>query len=160
NGVGDHLVVGVPAPGLQAAIAANLTTPAFLNQTFCDSQVQLAPQQYFSNLYVPTAPELGGAFPTFAGLLVDPTTNRPYSGGVIPSNQLSTVFAWRIGPAQATSTSQGWLPTGSMRVAEAEGSAVLLPNGKVLVIGSDGSSAAQLFDPVSGTFSVTGRLQA
>lgn len=43
NGAGDHLVVGVPAAGFQAAIA-NLPLPAFTNQTFCDSQVQLAPR--------------------------------------------------------------------------------------------------------------------
>src|SRR5579862_1516430 len=88
NAAGDHLVVGVPSPGLQQAIAANVPAPVFTNQTFCDAQVQLAPQQYFSNVYVPAAAELGGGFPAFTGLLVDPATNQPYSGGVIPPAKL------------------------------------------------------------------------
>ena len=88
NGAVDHLVVGVPAAGFQAAIA-NLPLPAFTNQTFCDSQVQLAPQQFFSNVYIPTAAELAGNFPAFTGLLVNPATNQPYihrDQGLFPSH--------------------------------------------------------------------------
>src|SRR5271170_1146109 len=56
NSAGDHLVVGVPAPGALSFITANIPAPAFTNQTFC-GQVQLAPQQVYSNVYVPTVAE-------------------------------------------------------------------------------------------------------
>ena len=67
NSAGDHLVVGVPAPGALSFIAANIPAPAFTNQTFCDAQVQLAPQQFYPNVYVPTAAEVGGNFSAFSG---------------------------------------------------------------------------------------------
>src|SRR5580704_13867991 len=64
--VGDHLVVGVPAPGALSLINASIPLPAFTNQTFCDAQVQLAPHQFYPNVYVPTAAELSGNFSAFA----------------------------------------------------------------------------------------------
>ena len=66
NPAGDHLVVGVPAPGALSAIGNNVPAPAFVNQTFCDGQVQLAPQQFYPNVYVPTAAELEQHFRTVA----------------------------------------------------------------------------------------------
>ena len=146
---GDHLVVGVPAPGALSLIAANIPLPAFANQTFCDAQVQLAPQQFYPNVYVPTAAELSGNFSAFAGLLTDPN-NQPYPNGVIPSNQLNSVFAWRIGPAQTTSANGGWGLTGSMTEARSYQTSVLLPSGKVLVSGPD--NTAELYDPATGVF--------
>src|SRR5580692_1143527 len=62
NFAGDHLVVGVPTPGALSLINASIPLPAFTNQTFCDAQVQFAPQQYYPNVYVPTAAELSGNF--------------------------------------------------------------------------------------------------
>ncbi len=67
NFAGDHLVVGVPAPGAFSTIG-NIPLPAFANQQFCDSQVQLAPQQFYPGVYVPTADESGGNFGAFTGL--------------------------------------------------------------------------------------------
>src|ERR1700678_2309542 len=58
DSAGDHLVVGVPAPGALSFIAATIPAPAFTNQTFCNATVQLAPQQYYPNVYVPTALEV------------------------------------------------------------------------------------------------------
>src|SRR5580704_7666777 len=92
DSAGDHLVVGVPAPGALTFIAANIAPPAFTNQTFCDAQVQLAPGQFYPNVYVPTAAEVGGNFSAFSGLLTIPGTSQPYPGGVIPSSQLTGVF--------------------------------------------------------------------
>ncbi|MBZ5604578.1 MAG: hypothetical protein LAO79_19935, partial [Acidobacteriia bacterium] len=126
------------------------------NQTFCDSQVQLAPQQFFSNVYIPTAAELAGNFPAFTGLLVNPATNQPYSGGAIPSNQLGTVFAWRIGPAQARGTPGGWSSAGSMTAARSLHSSILLPSGKVLIVGP--LRSVETFDPATGTFAQAGSL--
>ena len=108
DAAGDHLVVGVPAPSALSLINASIPLPAFTNQTFCDAQVQLAPQQLYPNVYVPTAAELSGNFSAFSGLLVNPATNVAYPNGAIPTGQLANVFAWRIGPAQVASANQGW----------------------------------------------------
>src|SRR5580700_8847007 len=137
DSAGDHLVVGVPEPGALSLINASIPLPAFTNQTFCDAQVQLAPQQLYPNVYVPTAAELSGNFSAFSGLLVNPATNVAYPNGIIPTAQLAGVFAWRIGPAQVTSGNGAWSPTGSLIEPQYASAAVLLPSGKVLVVGSD-----------------------
>ncbi len=156
NFAGDLLVVGVPAPGALNFIAANIPAPAITNQTFCDAQVQLAPGQFYPNVYVPTAAELSGNFSAFSGLLTIPGTTAPYAGGVIPSSQLSSVFAWRIGAAQAGSANGGWSPTGSMTKARSQQTAVLLPSGKVFIAGPD--SSAELYDPTTGVFVSAGQM--
>ena len=158
DSAGDHLVVGVPSPAMFSFISANLPLPAFANQTFCDAQVQLAPQQYYPNVYVPTAAELTGNFGAFAGLLANSANAQPYPNGQIPAGQLGNVFAWRIGPAQVTSASQGWSPTGSMTFARSGHAALLLPSGKVLVVGG-GSTAAELYDPTTGGFAPAGQMR-
>src|SRR5580700_226192 len=106
DSAGDHLVVGVPAPGALSLINASIPVPAFTNQTFCDAQVQLAPQQFYPNVYVPTAAELSGDFSAFTGLFVNAANGQPYPNGQISTSQLANVFALRIGPAQVTSTTQ------------------------------------------------------
>ncbi len=157
DSAGDHLVVGVPAPGALSFIAANIPAPAFTNQTHCDAQVQLAPQQFYPNVYVPTAAEVGGNFSAFNGLLTIPGTTQSYAGGIIPSSQLNSVFAWRIGPAQAASANGSWSPTGSMTEPRGEHAAILLPSGKVLVV-SGTDTSADLYDPATGTFVPTGAM--
>ena len=155
NPAGDHLVVGVPVPDALTTIGNKVPPPAFANQTFCDAQVQLAPQQFYPNVYVPTAAELSGNFGAFAGLLVNPANNQPFPGGVIPAGQLNNVFAWRIGAAQVASAAGGWNPTGSMTQPRTEHAAALLPSGKVLVVGGFPNSA-DVYDPVAGTFTAVG----
>jgi N-acetylneuraminic acid mutarotase len=58
-----------------------------------------------------------------------------------------------------------WTPTGSMNDARSQGhAAVLLKNGKVLVVGGPGLahgewlSSAELYDPVTGSWTRTGSL--
>jgi len=107
---GDRLVVGqLTQPAVSVTIAdesvlepvysASMPTPLMVNQQFCD-QVELAPGTY-ATAYVPSAQELQGVFPTFAGLLFDPSNNEPFGNGTIPQ-QASTglsiqtgLFAWR-----------------------------------------------------------------
>ncbi|MBZ5603727.1 MAG: hypothetical protein LAO79_15610, partial [Acidobacteriia bacterium] len=156
NYAGDHLVVGAPASGAINQVSATVPPPASLNQTFCDTQVQLAQQQFYSTVYVPTAAELSGNFAAFAGLLVDPKSGQPYPNGVIPSNQLSAVFAWRIGAAQTSSPNRGWTTTGSMTKRRIGHQATLLPDGKVLVIGADATS--EIYDPATGGFTAGARM--
>src|ERR1700735_1086644 len=86
NSAGDHLVVGVPAPGAISFITSDIgPLPAFTNQMFCDAQVQLAPQQFFSNVYIPTPAELSGNFSAFNGLFVNAANGQPYPNGQIPA---------------------------------------------------------------------------
>jgi N-acetylneuraminic acid mutarotase len=51
-----------------------------------------------------------------------------------------------------------WRPTGSFNTIKNGGSATLLPNGKVLIVGSDLNNrlVAELYDPATGTWSSTG----
>ena len=91
----DALLVGsVSGVGL-AAIQA-LPLPAAPNQQFCGT-VNLG-GGYTVMAYVPTAAERAGNFSAFAGLLIDPTTNQPFPGGIIPASQIGQVYAWRIPP--------------------------------------------------------------
>lgn len=153
DSAGDHLVAGAPASGAMSAINA-IPLPAFTNQMFCDAEVQLGPQQFYPNVYVPTSDERAGNFSAFAGLLLNPATNLPYPQGVIPASQLNNVFAWRIGAAQTPSANGGWSPTGSMMFALDAEPAVPLPSGKVLVVGP--VISPQLYDPATGTFTSAG----
>ncbi len=153
NSVGDHLVVGGLVNGVNTL--ATIPFPSATNQTFCDAQVQLAPQQLYPNVYVPTSAERSGNFSAFAGLLVDPANNQPFSGGIIPPNRLGAVYAFRIGPAQPLQTARNWSPTGSMSQGRALHNSVRLPSGKVLVF----YSTADLYDPATGVFTRIGALR-
>jgi uncharacterized protein (TIGR03437 family) len=157
NSAGDHLVVGVPAPGALSLINASIPLPASTNQTFCDAQVQLGPQQLYPNVYIPTVAELTGNFSAFAGLFVNAATGVPYPNGQVPAGQLANLFAWRIGPAQVTSTTQGWSPTVSMTEPRSGHAAVLLPSGKVLVV-SPYDTSADIYDPATGAFASAGQM--
>src|SRR5450631_2265432 len=60
---------------------------------------------------------------------------------------------------------QTWTATGSLATARGGHTATLLPNGKVLVAGGEGTSvsneylaSAELYDPASGTWTATGSL--
>src|SRR6266478_2545831 len=130
NFAGDHLVVGALANGLNTL--SQIPIPSATNQLFCDSSVQLAAQQFFPNVYVPTQAERGGDFSAFAGLIVNPTgTNIPYPGGMIPPGQLGAVYAFRIGAVQSVDSARNWSLTGSLTEAQAYiYSGVLLPSGK------------------------------
>ncbi len=52
--------------------------------------------------------------------------------------------------------SDTWSPTGSMSTARADHTATLLPDGRVLVSGADGSAGRGIYDPALGTWSPTG----
>jgi hypothetical protein len=58
--------------------------------------------------------------------------------------------------ATVTVVNSGFTPTGSMHTPRSGHSAILLGDGRLLVVGSDGN--AELFDPLTGTFSVTGTM--
>ncbi len=148
NAKGDQLVVGTLSNGLNTL--APLPSPTSTDQLFCkDPEIQLAPQQFFPAVYVPTTQERSGNFSAFAGLLVDPLTNQPFPNGVIPANRLGSIYAFRIGPVQ-TLSARNWSLTGALAAAEAAHTMITLPSGKVLVVGLD----YELFDPATGIFRV------
>jgi hypothetical protein len=96
NNQGDRLLVGEltgDAVGYGQLLKL-IALPNVPNQLFCD-QAQLAAGLYV-NAYVPTAAERGGDFSDFAGMLVDPLTNLPFLGGIIPASRLGAIFAWRF----------------------------------------------------------------
>jgi uncharacterized protein (TIGR03437 family) len=153
NSSGDQLVVGSLAGGINTL--SQFAAPDIPNETYCDTAVQLAQNQFFTGVYVPSAAEKAGNFSAFAGLLVNPATNQPYPNGTIPSNQLGTVYAFRIGPTQVNQTAKGWSLTGSLPFTASNHRSVLLPSGKVLVIvGVLGA----IYDPATGAFTPTDRL--
>jgi len=150
DAAGDHLVVGVPAPGAVNMIAS-LPLPASANQMFCDAEVQLAPQQFYPGVYVPTAAEQAGNFSAFSGLLVN-ASGQVIPGGIIPFSLQGTLFAWRIGAVQPGSALRGWSPTGSAPRALFRTPAVLLPSGKVFIPATTATSSLS-YDPSTGAFS-------
>jgi uncharacterized protein (TIGR03437 family) len=151
DSAGDHLVVGVPSPGAVNMISSSIPLPASANQMFCDAQVQLAPQQFYPNVYVPTAAEQAGNFSAFSGLLVN-ASGQPFPNGIIPLSLQGSVFAWRIGPAQPSSALRGWSPTGSAPIALFRTPAVLLPSGKVFIPATTATTSLS-YDPSTGAFS-------
>jgi N-acetylneuraminic acid mutarotase len=71
--------------------------------------------------------------------------------------------------AKALPTHPGWNPTGNLNAARCGHTATLLASGKVLVVGGSGGecssiktktlNSAELYDPVTGSWSVTGSLK-
>jgi len=151
NAAGQQLVVGNLTGG--ANILTQLPPPDSNDEFYCDSAVQLASGQFYSNVFVPSLQERAGNFRAFAGLLVDPANNQPFPGGVIPGNRLGAVYAFRIGAAQPNQAVRGWNFTGSTTIAYVFNPAVLLPTGKVFIV----NNVAQVYDPATGIFTPVGK---
>ena len=96
---GDRLVVGQMTLAQYSALQS-IPLPAFANQKYC-GLVQLG-SSLFAEAYVPTTPERQGNFNAFSGILVDPSSNLPFPGGIIPSSRLPNPWAWRISGFQST----------------------------------------------------------
>jgi N-acetylneuraminic acid mutarotase len=76
-------------------------------------------------------------------------------------------FVYDLAGAELYDPASGtWTPTGSMNVKRSSHTAALLPNGKVLVVGGSQEfngtiyslAQAELYDPATGTWSLTGSL--
>ncbi len=93
NSAGDLLLAGSMSAA-NLATYRNLPLPAGPNQQFCGT-VLLA-DGFPVVAYVPTSAERAGDFSPFAGLLLDPLTNQPFPGGIIPVSRIPGTFAWRI----------------------------------------------------------------
>jgi hypothetical protein len=107
----------------------------------------------------PTAP-MGGLAVSLDGVL----SGTPSMAGIFPItltvkdalNQSSpaTPFTVRVAMARPAAAS---MPTGSMTVARDGHTATLLLDGRVLIAGG-GSASAELYDPMSQTFTATGSM--
>src|SRR5215831_2207513 len=63
NSSGDQLVVGSLAGGINTL--SQFAAPDIPNETYCDTAVQLAQNQFFTGVYVPSAAEKAGNFSAF-----------------------------------------------------------------------------------------------
>ncbi len=87
--------------------------------------------------------------------IADPSPSHP--GVVAPS---STPSATAPNPSVVPSSAGVWIATGTMGTPRSGHTAVRLLDGRVLVVGGDDrdDTSAELYDPVSGTWSATGNM--
>ena len=103
---GDLLILGYTSAEAQAGINA-LPLPSLINEKFTDASVQLAPSQYFSNVYIPTPAARVGDYSSFSGTLIDPLTAMAFPGNIIPASRLfgtNGLYAMRVGPQASAAT--------------------------------------------------------
>lgn len=81
------------------------------------------------------------------------------NGESVESSQVS------VTPQPLPTTTKYFFSTGSMSTSRLGHTATLLPNGKVLIVGGDNSAnttpylnTAELYDPATGTFNLTGKM--
>ena len=87
----------------------SMTTAGFPGEMYSNTQIELAPGQFFSGVYVPTFAHKTGDFSDFNGQILDPWfavngTAPPFPLGIIPTSMLGYVYAFEINPS-AVSTS-------------------------------------------------------
>ena len=81
---------------------------------------------------------------------------------------LMSVDMFALEPFALAQANPHWTPTGNLNIPRSNHTTTLLANGKVLVAGGSGSydgqqpglNSAELYDPATGTWSITGSLMA
>jgi hypothetical protein len=91
---GDRLVIGSIALSTLSELQTYLPLPSATDQQFC-GLVNIAPG-VLAHTYVPTAAERQGDFSADGIDVIDPLTNAPFPGSIIPASRLGSVFAFRI----------------------------------------------------------------
>ncbi len=174
DGAGNRLLAGdTRQPNASDPLAnykaiQNLPLPAAADQLYCGS-IQLT-NGYFVQAYVPTAAERQGGFGGFSGILIDPNTNGPFPGNVLPLALHPAFYPWRIAPVDpgdngpATSAlldrpfSVAVDPAGNLYIADNNNARIrkvfngvittIAGNGTCCFIGDGGSAAtARLYTP-------------
>ncbi len=95
---GVRLILGYSTFPAFATIRS-LPLPSTTGEQFSEASIQLAPGQFFSNVYVPTNAERFGDFRDFDGVVLDPLSGQPFPGNIIPTSVLGGIYAFRVGPA-------------------------------------------------------------
>jgi uncharacterized protein (TIGR03437 family) len=90
---GDKVIVGTVLPGNLNQIN-QLLSPTIPDQEFCGTAT--LGDGYDVTAYVPTAAERAGNFEAFGAPIIDPLSNVPFPGNIIPESLLGQVYAWRI----------------------------------------------------------------
>jgi len=113
---GNRLVEGLTTEPLFYYIYTHLTPPS-TRQQFSNNSIELAPGQYFSNVYIPTAQELVGNFDDVAFPVYNTLDGIPYPGNIIPPSLLGDEYAFLVGP-DTTPTASTFLPITPCRIAD------------------------------------------
>ncbi len=119
---GDRLIEGLLTEEGFEWLFFNMT-PSPVNQQFSNQLIQLAPGQYFSNVYIPTAAEVGGDFSRVSLQVFDPLVGLPFPGNIIPRSLLGGVFAFLIGPPTPASEPLNFVTVAPCRVADTRNAA-------------------------------------
>ncbi len=96
---GNVLVLGYTNEALLPALI-NLPYPTSLNEKFATASVQLAPGQFFTDVFVPTPAQRAGIFAAFTQPLINPLTGLAFPGNNIPTALLfgnNGFFAFEVG---------------------------------------------------------------
>ncbi len=91
---GDSVVEGQMSMSTWMAIM-QLPLPSSPGQLFSDAPLELAPDRFFTQVYLPTAAERYGDFSAFPGQLRDSLGN-PLPANIIPASMLPSLYAFRI----------------------------------------------------------------
>jgi hypothetical protein len=94
NTNGDRLVVGSMALSTLSELQTYIPLPSATDQQFC-GLVNIAPG-VLAHTYIPTAAERQGDFSADAISVIDPLSNVPFPGSIIPYSRLGPIFAFRI----------------------------------------------------------------
>ncbi len=89
----DRIVLGQLTAAADETVRS-LRLPRTPNEQYC-SPVALAPGLTIA-AYVPTAAEKTGDYSSFSGLIIDPLTNQPFPGNVIPLSRFPGILGWRV----------------------------------------------------------------
>lgn len=165
-GCGGGSSTVAPAPAPAAVTAAVSISPSSVTMAQGATRQFAATVTGSANTTVTwRVQEIGGGLITNGGLYTAPATNGTFH--VIATSQADPAKSATAAATVVLTSAGQFAPTGSMASARVYHTATLLPDGRVLVTGGlteDRSgtlstlSSAELFDPVTGTFSPTGAM--
>ena len=144
---GNRLLVGDATANYKAI--QNLPLPTAPDQLFCGA-IQLA-NGFTVQAYVPTAAERQGDFNGFSAFIIDPHTNQPIIGNVLPSAYQPAVYAWRIAPVDS-----GDNGSATTAVLDRPFSVALDPAGNLYIADKDNARVREVSNGVITTIAGNG----
>jgi len=144
-----QLAVGAPGLGGANAFLARIPMISAPDQLFCGSRIELAPGRFFDGVYVPRSPERVGDFSQSFDIsgrllvLLDPLSNQPFPGNIMPGSRLEDVYAFRVRP-QAEQPVPAISENGIVSGTGDTGPSVAAPGGLISIYGSNLASAGRV----------------